>query len=222
MRLHTRLTATEVYSALGQAQLAGKVTSDIRFMVFRQYRSRTHPHGYEVQLGTWDKDSLPSGTVDQHGKNMRVRRFKNSGSHGAHSDNGTGESVWAATWHEWGWFIASVFAADPGARFGGLTGWNYLSPGDFHRKTGGQFRDFTVQPGYRTWLSREEMTQAAWQADLDVAERTRLARATREAEERAARKLLAQERAARQAEIDNLIDDPVFGRQVAPGTKFRG
>lgn len=140
MKLHAKLTCTEVYYALGRAKTAGKITPDVEFVVFGTYKSQTHPHAYEIQLGTYDKDSLPAGTRDQHGKLMRVRRFKNSGQHGA-------DDIWAATYDEWGWFIAEIFKMDPHARFGPKPNpakpWQggYASPADFNRKTDNRFKE---------------------------------------------------------------------------------
>ena len=148
MQLHTSLTGTQVKAALTRAQRAGLITADVEFVAWSAHGSRTHPHAFEVQLGTENKHSLPPGTVDQHGKRMHVRRYKNSGSRGATSSWFWGESVWAATWHEWGWFIAAVFDADPGARFGSNPArarypWGYFSPADFNAKTSWQFADLT-------------------------------------------------------------------------------
>jgi hypothetical protein len=143
-----------VQLALRQAKEAGQVTPDVIFVDgLVQYRSMTHPRAFEVQLGTHDKFSLPPGTTDQYGKKMRVRRYRNSGSSGASSAWVTGGCpVWAATWHEWGWFMANVFAMDPDARFGGATGWRYAGEADFNRKTGNLFNaqrdcdDFSYLP----------------------------------------------------------------------------
>ena len=140
MKLHTSLNETEVHAALTRAQLAGHVTPDVHFPVYAQERSQTHPYGYEIQLGTYNQHSLPDGTKDQYGKTMRVRRFKNSGGSGA-------SNVYAATWHEWGWFMAEVFQADPNARWGGNPDksrrpeyvYGYASLSDFNAKTGNQF-----------------------------------------------------------------------------------
>lgn len=124
MRLHTRLTFSEVHDALLRAQNAGKITPDVFFVKSTESGSRTHPRAFEIQLGTRQKYSLPPGTTDQYGRKMRVRRYKDGGN----SDE------WAATWHEWGWFIAEVFTADPTSRWA-----YYASREDFDTKTGGQF-----------------------------------------------------------------------------------
>ncbi len=140
MRLHTKLSYAYVYAALKRAKDAGRVTPDVQFLDLEPHKSRTHPFGWEIQLGTYDKYSLPAGTVDQRGKAMRVRRYKNSGTRGAAgSDGWVTPSAYAATWHEWGWFMAAVFEADPDARWGSLKGWGYRSLGDFTVKTKGAF-----------------------------------------------------------------------------------
>jgi hypothetical protein len=144
MRLHTRLTINQLYDALLAAQDAGHVTKDVDFKPSPEmHGSRTHNRAFDVQLGTYSKDSLPAGTKDQHGKNMKVRRYRNAGDSGATS--GWHEpSVWAATWHEWGWFMLEVFKLDPEARFGSAKDWHYAGLDDFHRKTEGAFREPTL------------------------------------------------------------------------------
>lgn len=149
MRLYTSLSEQQVHSALNRVKAAGLATPDIVFTAsFATRPSRTHARSVQVQLGTLDKHSLPPGTRDQHGKVLRVRRYKNSGNRGAASERARGEAVWAATWHEWGWFMAEIFAADPGARFGAATGpsWGYRDAADFHEKTGNQFSELPSVP----------------------------------------------------------------------------
>jgi hypothetical protein len=136
MRLHTNLITPQILAALLRAKDAGHITPDVHFAVFIARRSRTHENSFEIQLGTHDRDSLPAGYTDQHGRTLRVRRGR-----GGHQ----GAARYAATWHEWGWFIAQVFAADPDSRWGSDPArsrhpWGYFSPEDFHVKTSGQFR----------------------------------------------------------------------------------
>lgn len=134
MRLHTNLNTADVHHALMMAKVAGHVTGDVHFIVDVPHKSNTHPHAYEIQLGTYNKHSLPDGTVDQDGKRMHVRRFKNSGQHGA-------DSVWSATYFEWGWFMMEIFRRDPSARWGGLgkNSFGYRNEQDFHEKTHNRF-----------------------------------------------------------------------------------
>lgn len=144
MKLHTSLTSTQVYAALHRAQDSGLVTNDVRFFDFAEAGSRSHDRAFEIQLGTWEKDSLPKGYRDQNGHKLTVRRYKNSGSRGAANEYGGSEgSVWAATWHEWGWFMVEIFNADPNAVFGSPTArgyGGYKSREDFDVKTKGLFK----------------------------------------------------------------------------------
>jgi hypothetical protein len=159
MRLHTNLDYTGISHALQQAKRAGHVAWDVTFQDgLVPHGSRTHPRAYEVQLGTWEKDSLPKGYRDQNGQQLHVRRFKNTGDRGA-SSGYYGGAVWAATWDEWGWFIAFVFAADPDARFG-----HYASYADFTVKTGGKF-GLEPTPEYRA--AGEFKVQQAVSAGID-------------------------------------------------------
>ena len=121
MKLHTKLSGTEVREAMEAAKLAGKVTPDVYFVEYDHGNSRTHAHRFEIQLGTDDKHSLPAGTVDQYGRRMNVRRYKNSGNSGANSGF-LAEEIYAATWDEWGWFIAEIMRRDPEAVFGTYRG----------------------------------------------------------------------------------------------------
>lgn len=139
MKLHTNLTDVQVSNALFRAQQKSLVTRDVHFTVFTPERSLTHPHGFEIMLGTFSQDSLPAGYVDQNGMHLRVRRARNAMK---------GDAKYAATWHEWGWFMAELFAADPGSRWGQNPArsrrpqhiYGYASEADFHRKTENQFR----------------------------------------------------------------------------------
>lgn len=143
MRLHTTLTSMQLNAALRDAKLAGHITQDVTFTSFSIHNSRTHVRAFEVQLGTYCQDSLPAGYTDQNGHRMKVRRFKNSGDGGATS--GWYEpTVWAATWHEWGWLMVEIWKADPTARWGGEKGYGYKDRADFDVKTKGAFCEAAV------------------------------------------------------------------------------
>lgn len=64
-----------------------------------------------------------------HLRSATGRHYPNSGGYGALH---VGEM--AASWTEWGWFIARVFEIDPGARVG-----DYKGVEDFHRQTHDRF-----------------------------------------------------------------------------------
>lgn len=112
MKLHTALTHGDVTRALGDVKKAGHVADDVFFVQHDVERSMSRPHGYKIQLGTYDKTSGPT----------RSRHYKNSGGSGA-------GDVWAATYDEWGYFIERVFELDPSAIFG-----KYRSMGELYAR----------------------------------------------------------------------------------------
>lgn len=57
----------------------------------------------------------------------------NTGTHGADGFE------YAASWTEWGWWLARVFEVDPDAICAGA--WTYDGADDFHKQTGQRFRD---------------------------------------------------------------------------------
>jgi len=133
MRLHTNLKTNEISTALRAAKVMGRVTWDVTFVQFDVKTSNTHKFGYDIQLGTESKRSLPSGTVDQYGKTMHVRRPKNTGMSGA-------SQLYSATYFEWGWFMVGVFDQDFDARWGNSRKHPiYEDVVDFHVKTGNRF-----------------------------------------------------------------------------------
>lgn len=110
MRIHVNiLTSFDIYRALVDSRIA----ADVYPVVMEQHGSRTHTRAFEVQLGTEDKTSGPT----------RSRHYKNSGTHGA-------GNVYAATYDEWGYFLANLFDQDPTAKAG-----PYADRADFHAKT---------------------------------------------------------------------------------------
>ncbi|HEY1700767.1 MAG TPA: hypothetical protein VGG75_13725 [Trebonia sp.] len=127
MRLHTKLDGQQVRTALQQAKEAGHVTPDVTFTGWSEHRSNSHARAFEVQLGTYERDSLPAGHTDQRGHKMLIRKYKNSGQWGAGAE-------YTATWREYGWFMAEVFTADPDAKFG-----PYDGRCDFNEKTKNEF-----------------------------------------------------------------------------------
>ncbi len=86
MKIHSdTLTLNDLHRALPKGVL----------MHCTQKGSRTRSHAFDVTLYVWEKDSLH-------------RRFGNSGGYGAKDEV-------AATWDEWGIWIANLYAADPDA-----------------------------------------------------------------------------------------------------------
>jgi hypothetical protein len=128
MRIHTKLPLHQIDYALMRAKTKGHVGNVIEFTALNTHGSRTHDYAYEVQLGSYSSGGLPAGAHDARGKPQKTRRRANGG------------PAWAATWSEWGWFMAEVFKKDPKALFGSVTDPAYNDDNDFHDKTGGVFR----------------------------------------------------------------------------------
>jgi hypothetical protein len=144
MRLHTSLTHQQVEAALERAKKAGRVDPNIypvdtnspdatSFCNMAEHGSKTHVRSFEIQLGSDIYTPIPE-PVTRFGRTQKTRR---------RSQNGT----WAATWREWGWFMAEVFAADPNARWGTAPKydgkderrWGYFDLTDFDQKTKYEF-----------------------------------------------------------------------------------
>lgn len=107
MKLHSdTLNVRDIEAALMQCKLDGKVNSFVRFETFDVKGSRSRQNGYEIQLG-WYGTKIPGDG----------RRWKNSGNYGADSER-NGNGVYAATYDEWGWFIAELYRLDGNLVFG--------------------------------------------------------------------------------------------------------
>lgn len=129
MKLHTKISYGYLYDALKSAKAKGLVGDSVDIVGYSAHRSNSHPVRLDFQLGT-DDHRLPAGTVNQYGKNQKTRRVRNSGV--------DPELRYSATWHEWGWLMAEVYALDPDALFGDKS-WGYNGVDDFHAKTRYQF-----------------------------------------------------------------------------------
>lgn len=137
MRLHTCLDQGAIFAAMQRAMNAGQVAPDVTFIVLCEYPSRTHTRSFEIQLGVSKGQAyqrLPEHYVNQYGKRQKTRRSS--------QNNGS----WAATYHEWGWFIAQCFEADPESRWGtnpersrNPNAWGYFNQDDFDTKTSYKF-----------------------------------------------------------------------------------
>jgi hypothetical protein len=131
MKLHTKLSTQDVYDALIVTHARGLMTTDVHFVQFIEEPSKSRPNGYKLQLGTRDQHSGP--------KNSRY--YKNTGKRGAHSERNEGDPVWAATYDEWGWFIADIFDRDPEASFG-----HYKTKALFEQMTKGKYKLENLNP----------------------------------------------------------------------------
>lgn len=117
MKLHSDiLTRDSINRAMDIAKSAGDVARHVHFHIFEERGSRKRANGFEIQLGTYTK--VPG---DKRG-------YKNSGQTGADT------RVYAATYDEWGFFIAELFKMDPDAIFG-----NYKGVKDFDAQTRYQY-----------------------------------------------------------------------------------
>lgn len=114
MKLHSNtLTWSDVHDALKSTQKAGLVDSAVGFEMLDSKGSRSHSHAFEIQLGWYGEKVKGDG-----------RRFKNTGNGGADV------YVYAATYDEWGHFIAELMERDRNATFGSYKGYQV-----FHEAT---------------------------------------------------------------------------------------
>lgn len=106
MRLHTDThTRSTIQHALQRATNTGKVARHVYIETLDLHGSRKRADAYEIRLRAWDK-------VEGDG-----RRRPNPG-----TGNRDHDGEWAATYDEWGWFIAELFTIDPDAIFGSYVG----------------------------------------------------------------------------------------------------
>jgi hypothetical protein len=85
-------------------------TTGVRFARLDKKKSRSHPYGYDVILSGSDSSQTQCRDVDAN----------------------------AATWDEWGIFLAEIFLADREAK-----ATYYKDASDFHYRTGGRFKTLT-------------------------------------------------------------------------------
>ena len=112
MRIHSDLLfITDLDRAMENAE---HKAPNVTLHVIGSHSSRSHKKAYEVAL---------------RGHGARHTRPPNTGFRGGPS---TGER--AASRDDWGWFMAEVFARDPGAWFG-----PYKTYNGFHRATDGKY-----------------------------------------------------------------------------------
>lgn len=116
MRLHSdKLISSDIYSSLTQVKKLGLVSNHVYFYIDDERGSRKRTRAWEIQLGT---DVKIKG--DKRG-------YKNSGKYGA-------DTIYAATYDEWGWYIAALFEKDPDLIFG-----TYKGVDDYNRQTKHKF-----------------------------------------------------------------------------------
>ena len=95
MRIHTdKLTEQDMRDALNSEKEIGRIAPTVTFKVLDPKGSRSHARAFEVQLESWDYE-VGDG-----------RRRGNDGAYGAMQE------AWAATYDEWGWFLAALYRVD--------------------------------------------------------------------------------------------------------------
>lgn len=103
MRLHTNThTWQSIREALDRAKRAGKVAQHVHIETLDERGSRSKARAFEISLRAYNK-------IEGDG---RRRPNQNTGE----------RELWAATYDEWGWFIAELFAVEPDAVFGSYIG----------------------------------------------------------------------------------------------------
>lgn len=84
--------------------------------------SRTHKHAFDVALES-------DGTPDKKGKARRRKRNMGTSRYADRFNSG-----FAASYDDWGWFLAALFAKDPDIVAG-----PYKGAEDFHRQTNNDY-----------------------------------------------------------------------------------
>jgi hypothetical protein len=121
MRIHTdTLTRQDIIAALNHEITAGNVAPQVNFKILSQHGSRSHNRAFEVQLEA-------AGKIPGDG-----RRGGNSGSYGAMQDG-----TFAATYDEWGFFLARLFDLDAALSAGRA----YPNRDEFHAVTTDNYVD---------------------------------------------------------------------------------
>ena len=120
MRIHTNVaTAVQVANlALHAAKKAGRVAGHVYFDKLVDHRSTTHTYAAEVHLVADVKEPGSKRRRPEQWR-RRIRRVRGV----------------AATWDEWGWFLAEVFRLDPRAK---CAAW-YPTEAAFHERTKHRF-----------------------------------------------------------------------------------
>lgn len=102
MKLHSDiLTESDIREALASAQRRGNVAPQVQFAEFDAAGSRSRKHSWNIGL-----EAAYKADGDKRLRRMHRR------------------DDWAATYEEWGWFIAELFAKDENMIFGTYKGWD--------------------------------------------------------------------------------------------------
>src|SRR6476469_3650019 len=120
MRIHTNSITR---GRMAECIYVNDKLEDVYFGRLDDKGSRIRDHAFDVKLEAWEGSDI----------NGTKRRRVNSGFAGA------GTYI-AATWDEWGFFLARVFELDPEALCGSKSYPVYDGADDFHAKTDNKFR----------------------------------------------------------------------------------
>lgn len=120
MRIHTNRANYDTIAA-ATVYASGKGQGRVFIDEASSHGSKSHNGAYEVKLV---------------GDGSHSKRLINSGKHGA------GEE-YAPTWDQWGWFLAYLYASEPGIK---CAGW-YNGATEFLVKTGGKYPIDQVRMG---------------------------------------------------------------------------
>jgi hypothetical protein len=116
MKIHSdALAPADILEILKDLQESGDIDKNVFPVVFGFSKSRSHRYAVEIQLGTHVRTTEPK------------RGYKTKDSH-------TGENIYAATYEEWGLFLADIFNRDYSAKCG-----IYKNQDDFQVKTNYRF-----------------------------------------------------------------------------------
>lgn len=120
MRIHTnKIGYTQaIRDELAEQKRLGRIADHVHFKKLEIRGSRSHQFAFEVQMEAFERDN--------------GRRAGNSGSYGAMRPEVDG---YAATFDEWGWFLAALYAIDSNMIVGTPKNPTYRHAIDFHQRT---------------------------------------------------------------------------------------
>lgn len=122
MRIHSDILTTEtIRTALANCHNDGRVGKAVGLDVLTSHRSTKRANAFEVQLGSTESASFRAAGIDEmpYSDAARKRASRRHVRQWADRDN---TFPYAPTWHEWGHFIAELFAVDGCAIVGGYDG----------------------------------------------------------------------------------------------------
>lgn len=121
MKLHTDLGILQLDRMLDGLETAGIIARGVDLIILGSANSRSHTRRIDFSLGLEKADAT----------HRRARNLMGSDDGGYR---------YAATYDDWGWLMASIFAADPSAKFQGA----YNGVADFKTRT---WQAFTAVEG---------------------------------------------------------------------------